>query len=151
MKELDNQQIDRVFAGNPRYFGCVSKDELQGLGNRFAVVNMQNHDVGQGTHWVLIYNCRPKEICYFDSEGQVPPVSVANLMSATKKSKKFNPFRIQKVGSPTCGYYCILVAKFLDAGMPYIPTLHQLFTDDADENEKFINSIARKLKSRYSE
>jgi len=56
--------------------GVFSKDTLP---NRCYVgsyiINMENSDVGNGTHWVLLKIFPTKEVIYFDSFGMsVPPL-----------------------------------------------------------------------------
>lgn len=137
---LTDQQINRLMAYNRDYYGTISKDELptpRQFGNKFAVINMQDHDEGDGTHWVMLYNCSPSEVIYFDSEGQVPPKSIEKFMDRTKKRKVKNPYRIQELNTDTCGYYCIFVADLLQEGVPYGHVL-SYFTNDPRTNEQRI-------------
>lgn len=138
---MSSTQIDHVFARNPHYAGCVSKDELSTaaqLGERFTVVNMQDSDKGQGTHWVLLYNCRPREVIYFDSMGEVPPKSVARIMKQTKKKTFISPYQLQSMGSVTCGYFCVVMAQALEGGGDYHHLLHTFDLNSTAANERAI-------------
>lgn len=141
MKPLTDLQINQFFAHDPKYYGTISKDELPTVnkfGDRYAIVNMENHNVGNGTHWVLLYNCDPKSVYYFDSEGQVPPTSILKFMRATGKQMHNNPYRIQKLDTNTCGYYCVFMASGLRSGSTDFNAMLKRFSDNANDNEEFI-------------
>jgi len=118
LKELSSSDIDRYFRGDPNYYHCTSKDLFRPvqLDGRFAVVNMQDSDAGNGTHWVLVYDCRPNEVIYFDSMGEVPPQSIKKFMDWTGKRQVINKLELQAMGSVTCGYWCELIADLLNKG-----------------------------------
>lgn len=120
--ELSNTQIDSVFGQrifHGRYGGCMSKDQIpHDISDRFFVLNMANHNVS-GTHWVLLYNCKPHEVIYFDSYGVEPPRQVVEAMHRTGKHKAYNSVDFQQLDSNECGWWCIYVALQLLRGFDF--------------------------------
>lgn len=129
--ELTNFDLMRYFTnkktGLPykKFGGIYSKDELADITpeNKFYIVNMDDSK-GPGSHWVLVYNCRPKQIMYFDSYGVPPPEEVLRFMrrartSGTKSDRSprkklfYNTLQIQTFDDDHCGYYVAYVAKML--------------------------------------
>ena len=75
----------------------------------FYIVNMQDHDEGNGTHWVVFYYNNPLTSIYFDSFGFVAPLQVENRINPYI----FNDADVQDYNSSACGYFCIAFIKFL--------------------------------------
>lgn len=97
----------------------MSKDQLpHDISDRFYVLNMANHNE-PGSHWVLLYNCKAKEVIYFDSYGVEPPRQVAEAMRATRKQKAYNQVDFQQLDSSECGWWCIYVALQLLRGFTF--------------------------------
>jgi len=88
--------------------GVFSKDQLpkeRRVGSYY--INMQDHDEGNGTHWIFarIFPCG--KAIYFDSFGVYMPVEIKEFL------KPFQPIaysnrQIQDMKSQNCGRYCIL-------------------------------------------
>jgi len=88
--------------------GVFSKDKLpqkRSVGSYY--VNMEDHNKGNGTHWVYmrIFDCG--SALYFDSFGVNPPEDVKYFLNP------FAPFpfsnrQIQDLKSEHCGRFCIL-------------------------------------------
>ena len=91
-RTLSNFQINEYFSKNKRFGGCCCKDELvdKKPGNKFWIINMQDSKDGNGTHWVLVYDCEkgsrgPSKRCiYFDSYGISPPEEIKEFMRKSK-------------------------------------------------------------------
>lgn len=120
--ELTNWDINAYYDDELTYGGCLSKDGLKFLpDNKFYVINMQD-STGPGSHWVLVYDCRPDTCIYFDSYGISPPESIRAFMrkSKTKAGKKkklvYTDSQYQELSTATCGVFCIHVANELRAG-----------------------------------
>ena len=89
--------------------GVFSKDQLpkeRRVGSYY--INMQNHDEGNGTHWVFarIFPCG--KAIYGDSFGVAMPIEIKDFL------KPFEPIaystrQIQDIKSENCGRYCILM------------------------------------------
>ncbi len=92
--------------------GVFSKDKLpqrRSIGSYY--VNMEDHDKGNGTHWVFMKIFPAGFACYFDSFGVSPPEDVRDFL------KPFVPFpfsnrQIQDVKSENCGRFCIICDYF---------------------------------------
>jgi len=68
LKELSNTDLDNYFRNDRNYGGTFSKDKLpKSIAKKFYVVNMQNENDGQGSHWTLLDNATGKVVNYFDS------------------------------------------------------------------------------------
>lgn len=142
--ELSNEDLDKAFSDYPSYGGCFPKDTLPKPTNKFYVINLDNH-TGGGTHWVLLYNCHPTDVVYFDSYGEPPPEQVMTWMHKSGKSHvQMNQQEIQSLGTPWCGYYCMAAAEHLQSG----ETLQQfvdLFDLNPTVNDKRIAPQAKQV------
>lgn len=143
LKELSNIQIDKKCQNNPNYGGCYSKDQLpKPLSNKFYVVNMQDHNAGNGTHWVLLFNCKPNIVIYFDSMGEgTPPTQIAKAMKSTGKKPQYNTTEMQTLGSSSCGWWCLACAKYLLQPNSTLPKFIQHFSIVPAENEHLLQHI----------
>ena len=92
--------------------GVFSKDKLpqrRSVGSYY--INMEDHDKGNGTHWVFARIFPSGHAVYFDSFGVSAPEEVRDFL------KPFSPFpfsnrQIQDVKSENCGRYCIMCDYF---------------------------------------
>jgi len=133
---IKDYKIDYCFGG------IYSKDLLPRPLRRatFYIVNMQDHDEGSGTHWVVFYYNNPLTSIYFDSFGFVPPIQVENRISPYI----FNDADIQDYNSSACGYFCIAFIKFLhskqDKQEAYKAFL-TLFKNQTIKNDKILQRL----------
>jgi len=109
----------------------VSKDELYNIPriNGFYVVNLQNSNDGNGTHWTCLLK-RNDVSLYFDSYGFICPISVIDFLKPSIISYNIND--IQHLNSILCGYFCIGIMKYL---LPYVNDTKKLLNKYND----FIN------------
>lgn len=141
MNSLTNKQImDYLDDDDIIINGIFSKDELpKNLKNGFYVVNMQNSNDGNGTHWVALYFDNIS--CYFDSFGFVPPEEIENKA----KPYIYNKKDIQSISSSSCGFYCIAFIKYLnkskDKPKDYLTFINLFNTYDKDENERILQGL----------
>jgi hypothetical protein len=79
---IKDYKIDYCFGG------IYSKDLLPKdlKRSKFYIVNMQDHDEGNGTHWVVFYYNNPLTSIYFDSFGFVAPIQVENRITLTTRA-----------------------------------------------------------------
>jgi hypothetical protein len=141
---ISNVQIDKYYSGNRLYGGCYSKDLLSRKrpNGKFYVINMQDHNAGDGTHWVMIYDCNPKETIYFDSYGVSPPPVVLRFMRRGGKRMYFSDAQYQTLESSQCGLYCIYVINRLLAGDTMKSIISsELSATDLSNNEKTVSHI----------
>jgi hypothetical protein len=89
--------------------GIFMKDELPSkLKRGFYVISLQSSNIGNGTHWtVLYYNYRNS--LYFDAFGFVPPVDVEQKLNRYT----YNDKQIQSLESTACGFYCVAFIIFM--------------------------------------
>jgi hypothetical protein len=114
MNELSNFEImDIIKDMNLDYHfgGVYSKDQLPNelIREKFYIVNLQDHDEGNGTHWTVFYYNKPLTSINFDSYGFVAPLDVENRI----KPYIYNDAEVQDFDSSACGYFCIAFIKFL--------------------------------------
>ena len=78
--------------------------------DKFYIINLQDHDEGNGTNWTVFYYNKPLESIYFDSYGFIAPIDVEDKI----KPYIFNDNdQIQDFKSVACGYFCVAFIKFL--------------------------------------
>jgi hypothetical protein len=122
--------------------GIYSKDLLPRPLRRatFYIVNMQDHDEGNDTHWVVFYYNNPLTSIYFDSFGFVAPLQVENRITPYI----FNDAEVQDYNSSACGYFCIAFIKFLhnkqDKQEAYKGFL-KLFKNETVKNDKILQRL----------
>ena len=112
-----NLQIERFFRTHAppqlrRLFGGVySKDELVGRNpnGRCYVVNLQDSDEGDGTHWVAVADFLDIPV-YIDPYGITPPPVVREFMgrSRSRLPGVYSRAQYQSLSSDQCGEYCVL-------------------------------------------
>lgn len=121
LPNLTNYSIDRAERNNTYFGGCVSRNTLprgKKLPPLWWAVNLDS-STGPGTHWVLLYNCRPHDVLYFDSYGEPPPQEVVRAMITSGKTRWYNSTRLQSLGSEQCGWWVRFVAEELIRGRPF--------------------------------
>ena len=129
-------QLDYCFGG------VFSKDQLpkELIRTKFYIVNMQDHDEGEGTHWVVFYYNKPLTSMYFDSFGFPPPEDVEEVI----KEYIYNDEDIQDLESTACGYFCIAFIKFLhdkqDKQEAY-KTFVKIFKLDTSQNDRILQKL----------
>jgi hypothetical protein len=107
---LSDMDINHILKSQGiKFNGIFMKDELPSkLKLGFYIINLQSSNVGNGTHWtVLYYNYRNS--LYFDSFGFVPPVDVEQKLNRYT----YNDKQIQSLESTACGFYCIAFIIFM--------------------------------------
>lgn len=94
---------------NLRCIGVFSKDQLPNdkqVGSYY--VNLQDHDKGDGTHWVMFKIFPNKEFFFFDAFGVYPPQQVKEFLEGHKERQiPFNTRDIQNSDDDHCGWYCL--------------------------------------------
>lgn len=107
------------------------------LNNLFYIFNLDSK-AGPGTHWIVIYNCNPTQVIYFDPFGVDPPEELLSLMRKTKKQMIMNTYRIQALASKSCGVYCVYIIDNLNRGDTFLNILTHFSPADYEQNEKVI-------------
>jgi hypothetical protein len=129
--------------------GVFSKDTLP---NRCYVgsyiINMEDSDVGNGTHWVLLKIFPTKEVIYFDSFGLSPPQQIKDFVKGKIASSNR---QIQDINATTCGYYCIMVDHFMTYQKQHRPIYERfddflnLFKSDTKKNDFILLDYLRQM------
>ena len=99
MKYLDNRRVS--------INGIYSKDQLPNkLKQGWYVINMEDHDEGDGTYWVALLNLEDSKgyMLYFDSFGFYPPT---NVLEKVKNEIYYSTIQLQDLNSTACGWFCI--------------------------------------------
>jgi len=76
------------------------------------IINLQDSDEGNGSHWTALYITKNSEILYFDSFGLPYPVEIKEFVS--NKPVAINTRQIQDINSTLCGYYCLWFLKYIE-------------------------------------
>jgi len=132
---IKNRNLEKHFGG------VYSKDQLPELiKDKFYIVNLQDHDEGDGTHWTAFYYNHPSTSIYFDSYGFIAPRDVQKRITPYI----FNDKDIQDFNSSACGFYCIAFIKFLhdktDKEQMY-NTFLKLFKLETIKNDKILQEL----------
>jgi hypothetical protein len=104
MAEKDNLDLIGVFNKD-----MLPKERVMGS----YIVNLQDFDDGQGTHWVCFKIFENKKCCYFDSFGLPMPQEVNSFLMPFKPVAQNNR-TIQDLKSIKCGYFCYAFIKYFD-------------------------------------
>ena len=115
-----------MLANEEGFKGVYPKDRLKECNAKggSVVVNLDNSG-GDGTHWVACFN-----EYYFDSYGVEPPTDVLRWMKKNHKEVLYNSFQLQKLGTSSCGWFCIYVIKELNRGISFLDVLYSLLPGD---------------------
>ena len=133
---IKNRNLEKHFGG------VYSKDQLPNelIKDKFYIVNLQDHDEGNGSHWVAFYYNYPSTSIYFDSYGFIAPRDVQKRITPYI----FNDKDIQDFNSSACGFYCIAFIKFLhdktDKEQMY-NTFLKLFKLETIKNDKILQEL----------
>ena len=93
--------------------GVFSKDLLPDvLKEGWYIINLQNHNKGDGTHWTCFCVNDLGRNQYWDSFGFDCPKHLHQNL----KPYDFNNREIQNLQSSACGYFCIALIKFVESG-----------------------------------
>ena len=132
---IKTRKLDKHFGG------VYSKDQLRELiRDKFYIVNMQDSNEGNGTHWTAFYYNYPSTSIYFDSYGFIAPKDVQQKITPYI----FNDAEIQDFNSSACGFYCIAFITYLynktDKVQMY-KTFLKLFKLETIKNDKILQEL----------
>ena len=145
MNELSNFDLTDIITHmklDKHFDGIYSKDQLpkELIRGKFYIINLQDHNKGDGTHWTAFYYNKPLTSIYFDSFGFVAPLQVENRITPYI----FNDADVQDYNSSACGYFCIAFIKFLhnkqDKQEAYKGFL-KLFKNETVKNDKILQRL----------
>ena len=86
MNELSNFDLTDIITHmklDKHFGGIYSKDQLpkELIRGKFYIINLQDHNKGDGTHWTAFYYNKPLTSIYFDSYGFIAPQDVQNKIT----------------------------------------------------------------------
>ena len=97
----------------------------------------------RGSHWTSTY-VKNNVINYFDSFGLPPFEEMVNHAKRKNLTLLHQNQRLQNLYTTTCGYYCLYFLNEMHQGKDYFDLL-QVFSNDTNKNEKFIENYFRRL------
>jgi len=135
IKIIEDMKLSHVFGG------VYSKDQLPTLErNKFYIINLQDSDAGNGSHWTAFFYHKPLTSIYYDSFGFIAPIPVQEKI----KPYIYNDKETQNYKSSACGYYCIAFIKFLhnknDKEKSFL-TFLKLFNLQTFKNDKILYDL----------
>lgn len=138
---LYSDEVEEILhnAGVKNFGGVFSKDRLPTKlkNNWWYIINLQNHDEGEGTHFTCFkYG---KSIEYYDSYGFPPPLQILKLERKIGDIKWSNK-QIQDINSTACGWYCI---ARITSKLPYKKFIDS-FSNDTFMNDKILEQMLNK-------
>lgn len=138
---LSSYDIEDYMFKNKSFAGVYSKDRLPITIKRgkWYIVNMQNYDEGDGTHWVTFKSSSP--MLYFDSMGFPPPNEI--MEKASPSGILFNQRQIQDYDSTACGYYCIACVDEDPKDMTGYKRFLNKFSDNTDANDYILKDLLK--------
>jgi hypothetical protein len=104
MAEKDGLDLIGVFSKD-----MMPKERVMGS----YIINLQDYDDGNGTHWVACKIFNNKKCCYFDPFG-VPAPREVNAFLMPFKPIASNNRTIQDLKSDKCGYFCLAFIKYFN-------------------------------------
>jgi len=142
MNTLSNYEIIEIIKNyNIPFNGIFSKDKLPTIiVNGYYIINLQDADDGDGSHWTSLYKINDGFAIYYDSFGFVPPLDVEEKLY----KYDYNDKQIQDITSSSCGYYCIAFIKFMhnkNNPVKAFDTFINLFKTNTLDNENMLNQI----------
>lgn len=134
---LSNVDIDNFAKRNKikNYIGCFSKDMLPHRRlTGFYVINMEDNDAGNGTHWVLTQEKNGGSI-YMDSFAVPPPLDVLNYFTHPMETLSH---QLQDLDSDRCGYFCQYYMKQLSLGRSMDDIIQDFDIHDLKKNDEIV-------------
>ena len=121
---------------NIKINGVFTKDQIKTpLKDGFYIINLQDSDDGNGTHWVVLYKINDNVSFYYDSFGFPPPDNIEKILN---KKYKYNTKQIQNINSTSCGFYCIAFIIFMKTKQDKLKafdTFCAIFSNNTKNNE----------------
>jgi hypothetical protein len=77
------------------------------------IINMQDFEDGNGTHWIAFKIFDNGKACYFDSFGTIYPEDVGEFLKIFKPIA-WNNRQIQYPKSEMCGWFCLAFIKYFN-------------------------------------
>jgi len=139
---LSNINITEILKiHNIPHNGVYSKDKLPNkIKSGWYIVNMQNYNDGNGTHWVAFQN-NEKECFYYDSFGVYPPLEI---LEKVKNNLLYSTKEIQNEYSTCCGWFCICCIVYNHYNKNNYEDFLKLFSKNTALNDSILFKILKK-------
>ena len=102
--EKDGLDLIGVFSKN-----MMPKERVAGS----YIINLQDYEDGNGSHWVCCKIFDNGKCCYFDPFGMPMPIDVNKFLMPFKPIAQSNR-TIQDFKSIKCGYFCLAFIKYFN-------------------------------------
>ena len=132
--------------------GVYSKDRIPSerrVGS--YIINMQDYDDGQGSHWIAFKIFSNGKVCYFDSFGVIYPEDIGEFLKIFKPIA-YNNRQIQDPKSEMCGWFCLSFIKYFNNFDTKKNDVFEAFDDFLNifsNNTKKNDQIVKELINKY--
>lgn len=110
LSSLDLEQLIRQYKID-NFNGVFSKDLLPShLSSGWYIINLQDHDDGNGSHWTCFKVTNDKVNIYFDSYNAPAP----KVISERIKPYFYCDKQLQDKISSACGWFCIACINYIE-------------------------------------
>ena len=110
LSSKDLEQLVKQYKIN-NFNGIFSKDLVPDILKKgWYIINLEDHDEGNGTHWTCFKITDDAVNIYFDSFNFVAP----KLVDEKIMPYIYNDKQIQDITSSACGWYCIACMNFVE-------------------------------------
>jgi len=82
--------------------------------NTFYIINLQDFDKGNGTHWCVFLTSKSNWIAYYDPFGLPAPTDVEEYVEPRYEKIYWSSVKHQMTQSILCGYYVICFIKYMN-------------------------------------
>lgn len=128
--------------------GVFSKDQLptQRISGSY-IINLQDYDAGNGSHWTCFKIFENRCCCYFDSFGMPMPIEVSEFLEPFKPIA-ISTRHIQHTKSEKCGYFCLSFIDYFDYKKKDVYEAYDdylnCFSNNEQTNDKIVMELLRK-------
>jgi hypothetical protein len=149
LSNIDLEEMARE--DNLDLIGVYSKDRIPSQRQVGSyIINMQDFNDGNGTHWIAFKIFDNGKACYFDSFGVIYPEDIGEFLKIFKPIA-YNNRQIQDPKSENCGRFCLAFIKYFndfdtkknDVFEAYDDFLN-VFSNDAKKNDKIVKELINK-------
>lgn len=121
---MDSREIYNCLKKCSIFYGVFALDQLPKINpferSYFLIVNLDK-SWQVGSHWIAIFirkaGCKANDSFYFDSYGLYPQkYEIENYLNRYTVKWTYNQKKLQSLLTDTCGYYCIILCRWIASG-----------------------------------
>jgi hypothetical protein len=138
-------QLERYYKNEPLFGGVFSKDRLPlEPGGKFYIINLEDADDGDGTHWTCVVDFLPNTCLYVDPYGISPPPDIVEFMRRSRHGERalYSRDQYQELTSTNCGLFCV---EFIDELLAH-RDLHRMDEDLTEQPSSWNEKEVRKVR-----